>query len=108
MEKADIRLVRLAELEIDPDHLDAYLALLCEEVEASVRMEPGVLALYATSVRGSPASVRMTEIYADQQAYDAHLMSPHFLKYKAMTAGMVLSLKLTDLDPLLLAAKGMG
>ena len=34
--------IRIAELEIDPVHLDRYKALLAEEIEASVVAEPGV------------------------------------------------------------------
>ena len=33
-------MVRIAELEIDPAQLDAYKAILAEEQEASVRLEP--------------------------------------------------------------------
>ena len=36
-------LVRLAELEIDPAQLDSYKAFLREEIETSIRVEPGVL-----------------------------------------------------------------
>ena len=99
------RIVRLAELEIDPDRLDSYKALLKEEIEASVMTEPGVLTLYAMSVKGSPAHVRILEIYASQAAYEAHLQSPHFLKYKALTSGMVRALRLIETDPIILCAK---
>lgn len=72
-------LVRMAELEIDPAQLDAYRALLAEEIEASVAIEPGVLALNAVAVRNDPARFTILEIYADEAAYEAHLRSPHFL-----------------------------
>jgi quinol monooxygenase YgiN len=98
-------LVRIAELEIEPDHLDAYCALLREEIEASVALEPGVLALNAVSLNSSPTSIRLLEVYADEQAYQAHLLSPHFLKYKSGTAGMVKSLRLVETEPLLLRSK---
>ena len=39
--------VRIAELEIDPAQLDAYKLALKEEIETSIRVEPGVLTLYA-------------------------------------------------------------
>ncbi len=39
--------VRLAELEIDTAQLDAYKVALKEEIETSIRVEPGVLGLYA-------------------------------------------------------------
>lgn len=99
-------IVRIAELEIDPNQIDAYGTLLSEEIEAAVRIEPGALFLYALSIKGSPEKVRVIEAYADQAAYDAHLTTPHFLKYKTHTAGMVRSLRLLETDPINLKAKG--
>jgi quinol monooxygenase YgiN len=99
-------LVRIAELEIDPAQIDAYKRMLTEEIEASVREEPGVLSLNAVSVKGRPQSIRVVETYADQAAYEAHLRSAHFLKYKSGTAKMVLSLVLLEADQIVAAAKG--
>lgn len=101
----DARVVRLAELEIDPAALEAYLRALREETEASVAGEPGVLMLHAVQIREAPHLVRLLEVYASQVAYDAHIQSPHFLRYKTATAGMVRSLRLIDVDPIALAAK---
>jgi quinol monooxygenase YgiN len=97
--------VRLAELEIDPAQLAPYLAALREEVATSLRVEPGVLTLYAVQVRGAPARVRLFEMYADAAAYDAHIASPHFQTYKTGTAAMVRSLVLLETDPVLLGTK---
>jgi quinol monooxygenase YgiN len=98
-------IVRIAELEIDPAQLDSYKALLAEEIEASIKTEVGVLMLYALSIKDGPAHIRILEVYADRQAYEAHLRSPHFLKYKTLTATMVRSLRLVETDPILLRAK---
>jgi len=98
-------IVRIAELEIDPDRIDIYKALLAEEIETAVHVEPGVLFLHAVSVKGTPEKVRVIECYADQEAYEAHLITPHFLKYKAETAEMVRSLRLIETDPIALRAK---
>lgn len=99
------RLVRLAELEIDPAQLAAYRAALREEIETSVRVEPGVLALYAVAVKDHPNQIRLFEMYANPAAYQAHLQSAHFKKYKAATAEMVKSLRLIETEPLLLESK---
>ena len=99
------QVVRLAELRIDPSQLEQYSAALREEVEASIRLEPGVLTLYAVSVKGDPAQVRIFEMYADAAAYEAHLQTSHFKKYKAATQGMVTSLVLVETDPIVLGAK---
>lgn len=57
-------LVRIAELEIDPDRFDDFSALLSEEIEASVRLESGVLFLFALSLKGDRGKVRLMEGYA--------------------------------------------
>ncbi|EJZ20277.1 antibiotic biosynthesis monooxygenase [Rhizobium sp. Pop5] len=97
--------VRMAELEIDPDRLETYRVLLSEEIEASVALEDGVLSLSAVSIRDKPNRIRILEVYADQEAYEAHLQAPHFLKYKKGTAGMVTSLTLIEVDPIAMRAK---
>ena len=99
------RVIRLAELHIDPSQLEVYKAALRDEIEASIRLEPGVLTLYAVSVKGDPAQIRIFEMYADAAAYEAHLQTPHFKKYKTGTQGMVKSLVLVETDPIVLGAK---
>jgi quinol monooxygenase YgiN len=98
---SDARLVRLAHLAIDPLQLAAYRAALSEGIEAALRLEPGVLTLFAVSAQADPTRFTLLEIYADQAAYEAHLRSPHFLHYKALTQDMVRSLELVDTVPLL-------
>ena len=98
-------LVRIAELEIDPVQLAAYEAALKEEIATSIRVEPGVLTLYAVSVKGQPNQIRILETYKDQAAYESHLQTAHFKKYKTETQGMVKSLKLIETDPILLGTK---
>ena len=100
------RVVRLAELEIDPVQLESYKAALREEIDTSIRIEPGVLTLYAVALKDNPAHIRFFETYADVAAYKAHLETPHFKKYKTVTQGMVKSLKLFETDPIMLGAKG--
>ncbi|MBN7807513.1 antibiotic biosynthesis monooxygenase [Agrobacterium rosae] len=97
--------VRMADIEIDPLHLDAYRHLLAEEIEASVNIEEGVISLNAVSITDCPEKIRILEIYASPAAYEAHLQTPHFLKYKAATAAMVRSLTLIDVEPVILRSK---
>ena len=39
-------LVRISEIEIVPEYLDEYKAILKEESAASVKLEPGVIAIF--------------------------------------------------------------
>jgi len=100
------RVVRIAEIEIDPVQLENYKAELREEIEAALRIEPGVLTLYAVALKEKPTHIRIFETYADVAAYKAHLETSHFKKYKSSTQGMVQSLKLIETDPIILGAKG--
>ena len=97
--------VRIAEIEIDPAQRERFEAAIREEIETSVRLEPGVLALYAVSHTTDAARVVVFEIYANQEAYRAHLDTPHFKTYKAATEGIVRSLKLIETSPIMLGAR---
>ncbi|WEF34572.1 putative quinol monooxygenase [Pseudoduganella chitinolytica] len=98
-------LVRIAELEIDPARVAAYEAAVKEEIEASIRLEPGVLAIYAVAEKERPNRFRFFEIYADDAAYRKHIDSPHFRKYAEATRTMILSKQLLDTVPVMLGAK---
>jgi len=93
--------VRLSKLIIDSAQLDNYKAILKEEIEASMAKEPGVLTLYAVFERNKPTHLTILEMYADETAYQSHLKTPHFIKYKTATAKMVQALELIDTDPLI-------
>ena len=95
-------MVRLAKLVIDSTQLENYRAFLKEEIETSVRIEPGVLTLYAVAEKNKPTHITILEIYADSTAYKAHLKTPHFIKYKTGTSKMVKSLELVETIPLYL------
>jgi quinol monooxygenase YgiN len=104
-QQADEQYVQVAEIEIDPVQLDAYRTAVQEQIDAAIRNEPGVLVLYAVSEKDNPTHVRVFEIYRDRKAYEAHLASDHFKKYKTTTQDMVKSLKLVQTTPIMLGAK---
>src|SRR2546423_8733987 len=93
-EEKRVPYVRVAEIEIDPAQLEPYSAAAKEQIEAAVRLEPGVLALYSVADKEDRAHVFVFEMYADLQAYKAHLETAHFKQYKSTTQKMVKSLKL--------------
>jgi quinol monooxygenase YgiN len=99
------QVVRLAKLVIDSAHLKAYMVLLKDGIETSVRKEPGVLTLYAVAEKTRPTQITILEIYASQVAYESHIKTPHFLKYKNGTKAMVKSLELVETIPLITSMK---
>ncbi len=98
-------MVRLAKLVIDSAQLESYNTLLKEEIEASVKKEPGVLTLYAVAEKNKPTHITILEIYASDEAYQKHIQTPHFLKYKNGTKDMVKSLELIETTPLVPSMK---
>ena len=92
--------VRIAEIEVYPEWLEAYLAAAGTVGAESVAKEPGVICIFPMQKKESPTSIRIVEIYRSEEAYKAHLATPHFRKYKEGTPHMIKSLKLVPLQPL--------
>ena len=93
-------IVRLSKIEIYPQYIDAYLRYAVEVGEVSLRTEPGVLTMYAVSEKENPCRVTILETYASREAYEKHIASEHFQRYKQGTLHMVKSLVLSDQTPL--------
>lgn len=93
-------IVRLSKIEVYPQHLDEYMKYATEVGEVSLRTEPGVLTMYAVSEKENPCKVTILETYASHEAYEKHIASKHFQKYKQGTLHMVKSLVLSDQTPL--------
>jgi hypothetical protein len=53
------------------------------------------------SLKSKITRLTILEIYADSAAYNAHIQTPHFLKYKNGTLNMVKSPELVKTDPLI-------
>ena len=93
---ADRMIIRLAEIEVYPQYLSAYLEAAQRISTASVRKEPGVISLIPMQLKENPNKIRILEIYADQAAYQHHISTEHFKTYKQGTLHMVKDLKLID------------
>ena len=93
-------IVRLAEIEVYPEHLQEYLKFANEVDRLSVEREPGVVCLFPMQSAEDSTQIRILEIYASEEAYQSHIKTEHFLKYKQGTLHMVKSLKLPTMKPL--------
>ena len=93
-------IVRLAEIEVHPEHLADYLELANQVDRLSVEREPGVVCLFPMQSADNPTHIRILEIYASEEAYQSHIKTDHFQAYKQSTQHMVKSLKLPTMRPL--------
>ncbi len=92
------KMIRISEIEIDSNYLADYKKILQAESRASVELEPGVISIFPMYQKENPTQIRILEIYANREAYELHLKTPHFLEYKTTTLNMVKSLKLIDME----------
>lgn len=93
-------IVRLSKIEVYPQYLDEYVKYAVEVGEVSLRTESGVLTMYAVGEKENPCRITILETYASRAAYEKHIASEHFRKYKQGTLHMVRSLELSDRTPL--------
>ena len=93
-------IVRIAEIEVNEGYLEEYLAAEHNVGTKSVESEEGVICIFPMQVKESPNTIRILEIYRNDEAYQAHLQTPHFLEYKQGTLHMVKSLQLVATEPL--------
>ena len=96
----DSMIVRLAEIEVYPEYLKEYLTFANEVDRLSVEREPGVVCLFPMQSAEDSTQIRILEIYASEEAYQRHIKTEHFQKYKQGTMHMVKSLKLPTMQPL--------
>ena len=101
----DHNIYRIAKITVEPAQLDQYQAALKEQMTTAMAVEPGVLSYYAVSDKKDATHITIFEIYADSTAYQAHIQTPHFKKYKETVKNMVESLYLEDVDVIGIAKK---
>ena len=99
-EAENMFVTRIAEIEVHPEWLAAYLAAAGTVGAESVAKEPGVVCIFPMQKKESPTSIRIVEIYRSEEAYKEHLATPHFRTYKEGTPHMIKSLKLVPMQPL--------
>ena len=98
--ESNMMIVRIAEIEVYPQYLEAYLQAARNVGAESVRKEPGVICIFPNQLRDDENKFRIIEIYRNKEAYEHHLTTDHFQAYKQGTLHMVKSLQLVDVKPL--------
>ncbi|MBU68628.1 MAG: antibiotic biosynthesis monooxygenase [Cupriavidus sp.] len=98
-------IVKVAEIDVDPARLEEFKAALVEEMDDSARIEPGVYSIYAVTRKDEPSKFMFYEVYASQEAFDAHMATAHFRKFIDATQEMWLASRIVEVDAVHLAVK---
>lgn len=99
------RMYRIAKIKVDTNQLSAYKVALQEQMNAAIKLEPGVLSYTAVADKKDATQITILEVYASQEAYQSHILTPHFKKYKETVKDMVLALELIDTELVVSAKK---
>lgn len=99
------RMYRIAKIQVAAGHLEKYKAALKEQMNAAIKSEPGVLSYTAVADKKDPTLITILEVYANKEAYQSHILTPHFKKYKETVKDWVLSLELINTELVVSAKK---
>lgn len=99
------QMVRIAKIKVDPAQLGNYTQALKTQMASAIALEPGVLFYHAVADVKDPSRITILEIYANVEAYKAHILTPHFLTYKEKVKDMVKELILEDVKTVAKAQK---
>jgi len=99
------RVYRIAKIKVDINKLVEYKQALHEQMKAAIEIEPGVLSYTAVADKKDPTLITILEVYSNHEAYQSHILTSHFRKYKETVKDMVLSLELVDTELVVSAKK---
>lgn len=97
--------MRIAKITVDSTKLEEYTAALKEQMQLALRLEKGVLAYSAIQDKKNPSKITILETYASRDAYQEHIQTEHFIKYKTAIVDMVKHLELIDVVPIAIQSK---
>jgi quinol monooxygenase YgiN len=92
------KMYRIAKIKVDASQLAKYTLALKEQMNAAIKLEPGVLSYHVVADKKDATQITILEVYASPEAYQSHIVTPHFKKYKETVKDMVLSLELIDTE----------
>jgi quinol monooxygenase YgiN len=98
-------MVRIAKIQVDANKLTAYEKALKKQMQAAIKLEPGVRSYHAVAEKNNPTRITILEVYADTLSYQKHIQTKHFKEYKATVKDMVISLELIDVTTIAFARK---
>ncbi|MCF3452960.1 putative quinol monooxygenase [Enterobacter hormaechei] len=92
-------------VEVKPEFQTEFKNIVLPEMAESLKVEKGVLAMYAATDSQTPNRWYFYEIYASEEAYQLHRQTPHFRDYLRQTAHMSSSKNAIPVKPVFLRNK---
>lgn len=93
-------------VDVKPEFGQAFRHVVLPEMAQSIKLEEGVLAMYAAIDKANPNRWYFYEIYASEEAYQVHRQAPYFKEYIEQTAEMTTYKEAIAIKPGKLMNKG--
>jgi len=98
--------VRIVEVTVKPGDLAEFRRIVTAEMRESMKIEPGVLAMYAVTRKDRASEWIFLEVYVDAAAYASHRETPHFKEYLRLTDDMLIGKGHIDVENIALQSRG--
>jgi quinol monooxygenase YgiN len=83
--------VVVAEFEVRPEAIDAFVTAAIADARDSVANEPGCRQFDVTRSNEEPNRILLYEVYDSAAAFDAHLETPHLATFRDQIEPLVVS-----------------
>ena len=100
-------IIRIFEMQIRPESVEQFTELGKHNIRQSVNTEQGVLGMYVMTDKTDPNKFYVVEAYADETAYQAHLVSPYFQAWFNGAKEMIVSRKMIETNPVVFGSKSV-
>ena len=106
MQRGKMPEVRIVEVTVKPGDLAEFRRIVTAEMRESMKIEPGVLAMYAVTRKDRASEWIFLEVYVDAAAYASHRETPHFKEYLRLTDDMLIGKGHIDVENIALQSRG--
>jgi quinol monooxygenase YgiN len=72
----------LVTIRIKPEFREPFLESMLDDAHGSVNDEPGCFRFDVLQDDQDPNTIYLYEVYRDQAGFDAHLVAPHFIRWR--------------------------
>ncbi len=69
-------------INVRPEHVEAFMEASVGDAQGSTRDEPGCFRFDMHQDAENPARFYLYEVYRDEAAFEAHLETPHFIRWR--------------------------
>lgn len=95
----------LLKTHLQPGSRERFMEAISVNAASSVRDEPGCLVFDVLSDRSDPEVVWLYEVYEDEAAFEAHLLTPHFLASRPLVDPLIVRQEVIEGEVLAFNAK---